>query len=50
MLPIHIGAGHHFNKFAGTFGFRYLRWNWDSRSDLENWRVIGPYVGAKWTF
>jgi hypothetical protein len=40
----------HFNKFTGTFGFRYLRWNFDSSSDLENLRVIGPYVGARWTF
>jgi hypothetical protein len=45
-----IGGGYHFNKFTGTFGFRYLRWNFDSSSDLENLRVIGPYVGAKWTF
>ena len=45
-----IGAGYHFNKFTGTFGLRYLRWNWDSSSDLKNWRVIGPYVGARWTF
>lgn len=45
-----IGAGYHFNKFTGTFGLRYLRWEWDSRSVLKNWRVIGPYVGARWTF
>lgn len=45
-----IGAGYHFNKFTGTFGFRYLRWQWDTSSDLANLRVIGPYFGARWTF
>ena len=45
-----VGGGYQFNKFTATFGFRYLRWNFDSNSDLKNLRVIGPYVGAKWTF
>ena len=45
-----LGFGYHFNKFTGTFGFRYLRWNFDDKGDLENMFVIGPYVGAKWTW
>lgn len=45
-----VGFGYHFNKFTGTFGFRYLRWNFDSSSELDNLRVIGPYLGARWTW
>jgi len=43
-----LGFGYHFNKFTGTFGFRYLRWNFDKKGGLANMYVIGPYVGAKW--
>ena len=42
--------GYHFNKFTGTFGFRYLKWNLKKKTGLDNLSVIGPYVGAKWTF
>ena len=45
-----IGGGYHFNKFTATFGFRYLRWNFDGSGSLENLRVIGPHMGLKWTF
>ena len=45
-----VGFGYHFNKFTGTFGFRYLRWNFGSSGELDNLRVIGPYVGARWTW
>ncbi len=45
-----LGFGYHFNKFTGTFGFRYLRWNFDEKGDLDNLYIIGPYVGAKWTW
>ena len=45
-----LGFGYHFNKFTGTFGFRYLRWNFDKKGDLDNLYIIGPYVGAKWFF
>ena len=45
-----VGFGYHFNKFTGTFGFRYLRWNFDSSGELDNLRVIGPYLGARWTW
>jgi hypothetical protein len=43
-----VGAGYKFKKFTGTFGLRYLRWNFDKKAELDNMRVIGPYVGAKW--
>jgi hypothetical protein len=43
-----VGAGYKFKKFTGTFGWRYLRWNFDKKAELDNLRVIGPYVGAKW--
>lgn len=45
-----IGGGYHFNSFTGTFGLRYLRYNFDRNSALENMRVIGPYIGARWNF
>lgn len=45
-----VGGGYRFNKFTATFGVRYLRFNFDSNSELENMRVLGPYMGARWTF
>ena len=45
-----VGGGYQFNKFTATFGVRYLRFNFDSNSDLENLRTLGPYMGARWTF
>lgn len=43
-----VGFGYHFNKFTGTFGFRYQRWNFSDDDDLKDLYVIGPYLGAKW--
>jgi len=43
-----VGLGYQFNKFTGTFGFRYLKWDFGNSSDLDNLTVIGPYVGARW--
>ena len=45
-----LGFGYHFKKFTGTFGFRYLKWNLEKKTGLDDLSVIGPYVGAKWTF
>ena len=45
-----LGGGYNFKKFTGTFGVRYLRWNWPDDEDLYNLRVFGPYIGAKWTW
>ena len=45
-----LGGGYKFNKFTGTFGYRYQRWNFDKGSSLENMYISGPYVGALWTF
>ena len=45
-----LGFGYHFNKFTGTFGFRYLSWNLEKEIGLDDLSIIGPYVGAKWTF
>ena len=47
---IKLGGGYRLKYFTFTAGFRYLRWNFDSSEDLDNLRVIGPYVGAKWFF
>jgi hypothetical protein len=43
------GFGYHFNKWTATFGYRYLRWNYESRL-LKDLTIVGPYVGAKWTW
>jgi hypothetical protein len=43
-----VGIGYKFKKFTGTAGLRYQRWNFDKKAELDNLRVIGPYVGAKW--
>ena len=45
-----VGLGYQFNKFTGTFGFRYLKWDFGNSSDLDNLTVIGPYVGARWNW
>jgi hypothetical protein len=45
-----LGGGYQFNKWTATFAFRYLRWNFDGSGSLENLRVIGPQVGARWDF
>jgi len=45
-----VGMGYEFNKWTGTFGFRYLRYNFDNSSNLKNLDVIGPYLGAKWSW
>ena len=44
------GFGYHFNKWTATFGYRYLRWNFESTEILEDLTIVGPYIGAKWTF
>ena len=44
-----VGMGYEFNKWTGTFGFRYLRYRLDGGS-LSNLDVAGPYLGAKWTW
>ena len=43
-----VGLGYQFKKFTGTFGFRYLKWNFGSSNELDNLTVIGPYIGARW--
>ena len=45
-----LGFGYNFNKWTGTFGFRYMRYNLLSGSDLKNLEIVGPYLGAKWTW
>lgn len=44
------GFGYHFNKWTATFGYRYLRWNFEDTEILKDLTIVGPYVGAKWTF
>jgi hypothetical protein len=44
------GFGYEFNKWTGTFGMRYLRYNFDESAKLKNLDVLGPYLGAKWSW
>lgn len=44
------GMGYEFNKWTGTFGFRYLSYNFEESGPLDNMKVYGPYLGAKWTW
>jgi hypothetical protein len=41
--------GYEFNKWTGTFGFRYLRYRLDG-GNMSNLDVVGPYLGAKWSW
>jgi hypothetical protein len=45
-----VGFGYKFNKFTGTFGFRYLRWDFSDGDAFRDMDIIGPYLGAKWTW
>ena len=45
-----LGFGYNFNKWTGTFGFRYLRFDFSDGDAFKDMDVIGPYLGAKWTF
>ncbi len=45
-----LGFGYQLSKFEATFGLRYMRWNFKKSANLENLRILGPYVGAKWYF
>lgn len=44
-----VGMGYEFNKWTGTFGFRYLRYRLDG-GNMSNLDVVGPYLGAKWSW
>jgi len=44
------GFGYHFNKWTATFGYRYLRWTYESAELLDDLTIVGPYIGAKWTW
>jgi hypothetical protein len=43
-----VGFGYKLKKFTATAGLRYLRWDFDKKAELDNLRILGPYVGAKW--
>ena len=39
-----------YKKFTGIIGYRYLKWNFKNDSLIDDMRVHGPYLGAKWTW
>ena len=45
-----VGMGYEFNKWTGTFGFRYLDYELEDTDTLGELTVYGPYIGAKWTW
>jgi len=47
---IKAGFGYNFNKWTALFGYRHLRWDYESGTDLEDLTITGPYIAAKWTF
>lgn len=44
------GMGYEFNKWTGTFGFRYMSGKFEESGVLDNLKIYGPYLGAKWTW
>jgi hypothetical protein len=45
-----LGFSYEFNKWTGTFGFRYMSWNFDDKGAFADLNLIGPYAGARWTW
>ena len=43
------GLNYKFDSFNGVFGYRHLKWEFDS-GPLEDLKISGPYVGARFTF
>jgi len=39
-----------FDNFTGRFGYRYLKWEFEGHSLLENLTIKGPYLGALFKF
>lgn len=44
------GLSYQFDNFKGAFGYRHLKWEFDGRSALEDLKISGPYVGARFNF
>ena len=44
------GFGYEFEKWTGTFGFRYLHYDLHSYRRLKSAELYGPYFGAKWSW
>lgn len=44
------GVGYRFSSFNLVAGWRYLRWNFEDNSALENLYVSGPIVGITYRF
>ena len=46
-----VNFAYDYKKFTGIIGYRYLKWNFKNDSAaLDDMRVHGPYLGAKWTW
>lgn len=44
------GLSYQFDNFKGVFGYRHLKWEFDGRSALEDLKINGPYMGARFNF
>jgi hypothetical protein len=45
-----LGMGYEFNKWTATFGVRNMAYRFAKSSDLKSLRIVGPYLGAKWSW
>ena len=44
------GIGYRFDRFDMVAGYRYLKWEFDDNSALDNLDISGPMVGGKFRF
>jgi len=44
------GIGYRFERFEAILGYRYLKWEFEDNSALDDLAVHGPILGAKFSF
>jgi hypothetical protein len=49
-LQTSVALNYRFKKVDATFGYRYLDWDFDDDSDIEDITLEGPYAGVKFIF
>ena len=45
-----LGVGYRFNRWDALFGYRHMEWDFSSGAPLNDMRMSGPILGAKFTF
>lgn len=44
-------VGYRFSKVDAVFGYRYLDWSFDGKSDVfDDLSISGPFAGVRWSF